>query len=184
MIINEKERRIKDVLSVAGHMMTAARTAPKAKGVDRLEIVTVYGDDLKIMASVMRELSEESGLKFFLRDANNIEIADAVMVIGTSLGVFNLNCTMCGFETCGDKMAYEAIPCAFNMIDLGIALGSAASIAADHRVDTRIMWSVGAAAKRLGWVGDCPSAAGIALSCSGKNPFFDRVTPKDPIPGK
>ena len=38
MILNERESRHEHVLHVARQMMTAARTAPKGKGVDIIEI--------------------------------------------------------------------------------------------------------------------------------------------------
>jgi len=60
-------------------------------------------------------------------------------------------------------------------VDLGIAIGSAVSIAADLRVDNRVMYSVGKAALNVGILGDDVKIAyGIPLSISGKNPFFDR----------
>ena len=176
MILNETENRGDQVLSVAKAMMAAARTAPKGKGVDRLEIITLYGDDLSRLANEMRRYSEQTGLKFFLRDADNVEQAQAVVLIGTTYGVFGLNCGYCGFATCQEKEKFPSVPCAFNSGDLGIAIGSAAALAADMRIDNRIMYSVGQAALRLGLLGQSKAAYGILLSCSGKNPFFDRVS--------
>ena len=67
------------------------------------------------------------------------------------------------------------IPCTFNTGDLGIAIGSAVSVAMDHRVDNRIMYTVGQAAMELRLLGDdVPVIYGIPLSISSKNPFFDR----------
>lgn len=183
MTINETESRQEQILSVARQMMTAARTAPKGKGVDNLEIITLWGGDLYTLAEEMRRYSEESGFKFFLRDAGNIEQSDCVVIIGTTYGVFNLNCGFCGFPTCTEKSGHPDVPCAFNTNDLGIALGSAVSIAADSRVDNRIMYSAGRAALDLGLLGGCKAAFGIALSCSGKSPFFDRP-PHNPEAGK
>lgn len=65
--------------------------------------------------------------------------------------------------------------CSFNSGDLGIAVGSAVSVATDHRVDNRIMYSAGKAALELGLLGDGVAIAfGVPLSATGKNPFFDR----------
>lgn len=174
MIINEKDSREAQILSVAAQMMTAARTAPKGKGVDNLEIITVHGDGLKKLADEMRRYSEKSGFKFFLRDAGNVEQSDCVVILGTTLEAFGLNCGFCGFPTCDQKSKFADVPCAFNTNDLGIAVGSAVSIAADNRVDNRIMYSVGRAALDMGMLGECKAAFGIVLSCSGKSPFFDR----------
>ena len=64
-----------------------------------------------------------------------------------------------------------------NSIDVGIALGSACATAADLRLDTRIMYSIGVAAEELGFLGsDVHITVGIAISASSKSPFFDRPT--------
>lgn len=178
MVIREEEARHEHVMEVAKAMMAAARTAPKGKGIDRLTIIAVDGEQKQQLADEMRRYSERSGFKFFLRDALNVEQSSAVVIIGTSFGEFALNCGFCGFATCAEKAAHPAIPCAFNTNDLGIAVGSAASVAADYRIDSRIMYSVARAALDLGMLPDCKAAFGIVLSCEGKNPFFDRTAHK------
>ena len=45
MILNERESRHEHVLHVARQMMTAARTAPKGKGVDIIEIAMVTDEN-------------------------------------------------------------------------------------------------------------------------------------------
>lgn len=179
MITNEKESRNEHVLAVAKAMMAAARTAPKGKGKDRLDIVTISGQEsLCRLAAQMRKVSEQTDFKFFLRDADNVEHAEAVVLIGTTLGAFGLNCGFCGFESCGKKTEFPAIPCAFNINDMGIAIGSAVSLAADMRVDSRVMWSAARAAMELDMIKGCSAAFAILLSCTGKSPFFDRVVNK------
>ena len=61
-----------------------------------------------------------------------------------------------------------------NTIDVGIAVGSACATAADLRLDTRVMYSVGYAALKLGWMPSCNYIIDIPVSASSKNPFFDR----------
>ena len=39
-------------------------------------------------------------MKFFLRDAENIRQADAVILVGTRLQSLSLNCGYCGYPTC------------------------------------------------------------------------------------
>ncbi len=175
MIINEKQEREQNVMQAARMMMTAARTAPKAKGADLQEIVAVTGDDLKRLAAKMRELSPVIGMKFFMRDAAGVDQAQAVVLIGTRQHTQGLNCGYCGFATCAIKTQHPAVPCYFNAVDVGIALGSAAAMAADLRVDTRVMYSAGMAARKLGMIGDCEGVIAILLSSTSKNPFFDRV---------
>ena len=72
------------------------------------------------------------------------------------------------------------VPCAINSVDVGIAIGSACAMAADCRVDTRVMFSAGYAAQRLGWLGECKQVYAILISASSKNPFFDRKSPANP----
>lgn len=171
---NEKEARQETILLTARAMMAAARTAPKGRGVDNLEIVMVWGDELEPLAAEMRRIGGQTGMEFFLRDAANIEQAGAVVLLGTRFVPFGLNCGYCGFATCAEKGKQPAIPCAFNTGDLGIAVGSAAALAADRRIDCRVMYSAGRAALNLGLLGDCEAAYAIPLSCTSKNPFFDR----------
>ena len=72
------------------------------------------------------------------------------------------------------------VPCAINSVDLGIAIGSACATAADLRVDTRVMFSAGLAAQRLGLLEDCKCVMAIPVSASSKNPFFDRKPKEEP----
>ena len=60
-------------------------------------------------------------------------------------------------------------------IDLGIAIGSAVSVGADLRADTRVMYSIGKAAIAMDlFEGKAQVVMGIPVSISGKSPFFDR----------
>lgn len=172
MIYNERENRERAVLQAASEMMTAARTAPKGKGVDIIEIATLTGTDLVPVAAMMRQIAEEKGFKFFLRDAGCVEKADAVMFIGTREQPQGLNCAYCGAKTCESRAA--GTPCAINTIDVGIAVGSACGKAADLRIDTRVVFSAGAAAQRLGILGNAKQIIAILMSIGSKNPFFDR----------
>ena len=172
MIQNEREIRHEYVLQAVRQMMTAARTAPKGKGIDIIEVAMVTDEDIKRLSEELVIMSGETGLKFFLRDADNILQAEAIMIAGTRQQVQGLNCAHCGFPTCVEKP--EAVPCAINSVDLGIAVGAACATASDLRLDTRVMFSAGMAAQRLGMLGDCKCVMAIPVSASSKNPFFDR----------
>ena len=176
MLINERDTRRERLLQVANEMMTAARTAPKGKGLDIIEVATITGENIKQLSDAMLDYSEKSGLKFVLRDSANILNAEAIVLIGTKLQVHNLNCGYCGFETCAEKNEYPSVPCSINSVDVGIAIGSACSVAADHRVDSRVMFSVGRVAQELDLLPGCSNIYGIPISCSSKNPFFDRIS--------
>lgn len=173
MVTNERDVRHALVVEAARRMMTAARTAPKGKGVDIIEIALVEDwDDLSALADAMRRKAEESGFKFLLRDADNILQGDAVLLIGTRRMPMGLNCGYCGCPEC--ELNPVGNPCAINSIDVGIAVGSACAAAADARVDTRVMFSAGWSSLQLGWLPDCSQVIAIAVSASSKNPYFDR----------
>lgn len=172
MIVNQRDNRHEAVIQAGLRMMTAARTAPKARGVDIIETALVSGDDLMAVSDEMLKLHAETGRPVFKRDSANILQGDALLLIGTRRQPIGLNCGHCGFPTCADKPA--GVPCAFNSVDVGIALGSACAMAADLRIDTRVMYSAGMAAMRLDMLQGCSSVFAIALSATSKNPFFDR----------
>jgi len=173
MIQNERDIRSELVVQAARQMMVAARTAPKGKGIDILEMALVSGEDKKRLAEEMQQISIDREWKFFLRDAENVLQADVVMIIGSRQQNQGLDCSYCGYDTCESKPSIT--PCAINTVDLGIAVGSACAKAADLRVDTRVMFSAGFAAQRLGMLGDgCGCVLAIPVSASSKNPFFDR----------
>ncbi len=156
-------------------MCVAARTAPKTKGVDNIVTAIAKDETVGKLAKKMLEIREkQGGSESFRRDSRNLKGVSHVVLIGTKLGILGIKaCGHCGYKDCESKPK-EAV-CAFNTIDLGIALGSALSVAMDHRTDNRLMNSIGKAAVELGLLGnDVKIAMGIPLSVTGKNPFFDR----------
>ena len=172
MILNERDERHEQVMHIARQMMTSARTAPKGKGVDVIEIALITDDDIRRLSEEMIAIHEENGFKFFLRDADNILNAECVLLIGTREHAHGLNCGHCGFSNCAERPS--GVPCAIVSVDVGIAIGSACATAADHRVDTRVMFSAGLAAQRLEFLKGCRQVFAIPVSASSKNPFFDR----------
>lgn len=91
-------------------MMLAARTAPKARGIDNLEIAFVESHNIEMISQRMKEIGEEIKGPSFLRDADN-----------------------------------------------------------------KVMYTVGLAVAEIGLLGkDVKIVYGIPLSCTAKNPFFDR----------
>lgn len=176
-MIKEQDIRKLTVIDVAKKMMAAARTAPKGKGADNLEIVLVEKPEIEIIAARMKAIAERSGTTpAFARDAANIMQADAMVLVGTKIDTLGLAyCGLCGFSGCDEKKKHPEHPCVFNTGDLGIAIGSAVSVAMDSRIDNRIMYTVGMAVKELGLIGDeVKIIYGIPLSCGSKNIFFDR----------
>ncbi|SCZ76265.1 ferredoxin domain-containing protein [Acidaminobacter hydrogenoformans] len=163
------------VLRTAQDMCVAAKTAPKGRGVDHVEAMVLTGEDLGPLAERMKAIGEASGAAFFGRDAGNILGSEVVVLIGTTLSQRGVPaCGMCGYEDCAKSKAAGGI-CTFDVTDLGIAVGSAVSLAANRRVDNRVMFSIGKAAVELGlFESDVKIAYGMPLSVKGKSPFFDR----------
>ena len=67
MILNERDARHEHILQVARQMMTAARTAPKGKGIDVIEVALITDEEIKLLSDKMIAMVEEHGMKFFLR---------------------------------------------------------------------------------------------------------------------
>ncbi|MBA7516119.1 hypothetical protein ES705_08164 [subsurface metagenome] len=176
-ILSEEEIRKDAIYEVAKQMMIAARTAPKGRGADNMVITCADGEIITAISKRMIELARKNDWpSFFNRDAENILHSPYMILIGTKISPLRLKvCGMCGYENCDEKDKHPDIPCVFNSGDLGIAIGSAVSVAMDHRVDNRIMYTVGQAVKEMKLLDeDVKIIYGIPLSVSGKNPFFDR----------
>lgn len=176
-LLFEENLRENAVFEVAQKMMIAARTAPKGRGVDAMVLAVLKPGQIRVISDKMKEMAQrESVPKFFSRDAENILSAEAMVLMGTKVKSMGLSpCGMCGFGNCDEKNDHPEHPCAFNTGDLGIAVGSAVSVAMDNRVDNRIMYTVGQAVLKMGLLDDSVKVVyGIPLSVSAKNPFFDR----------
>ncbi len=172
---------IEGLETVAQLMNIAAITAPKTAGQDFVLTRLLKGEELKTLGEAMLAYGVKSGRKRFDRDGNNVLKSEAVLLIGYKQpGVANLNCGACGFATCAELQAqppgeseFKGPACAYRLIDVGIALGSAVKLASLLNVDNRIMYRIGAAARSMGLV-DWDFIMGIPLSVTVKNPYFDR----------
>lgn len=162
-------------LNAVAHMAAAARTAPKTRGIDNLSTVIIDDPDVrKIVAEKMKEIAQREDRPFCERDANCIAHSPAILVVGVASNPAELNCGMCGCATCDELCGQQGV-CAFNSIDLGIAIGSAAALAAQFHLDNRVMYSIARACIELKFFGEnVKQALAIPLSVTGKNPFFDR----------
>ena len=172
------------VKTVAGLMALAARTAPKAVGLDSILIEVVTGKDLVKIADKMIDIGDETGMTFFQTNGDQVRASDALVLIGVSgKKPLGLNCGGCGYATCdemakaitaakGHKTDYSGPNCVFKVTDLGIAVGSAVKTASIHNADNRIMYSAGVAAMKLGIIKGCSLVYGIPLKASGQNIYF------------
>ena len=177
MIYDSKSMEEKAAVEIASLMCAAARTAPKAKGRDILKTVVLTGTEKDELADMMEKVSDEypgNDLDFFYRDADNIRSANAVMLLGVKKAFAGLRyCGYCGFSDCAE-CGKNGATCVFSAIDLGIALGSAAAVAADNRADSRILYSAGTAVRNMPYGEGADMWHAIPISITSKNPFFDR----------
>ena len=176
MIYNHNDADKKAAYNVAELMMAAARTAPKGCGVDNIVAIMIDGEEKAQLADQMRKIAEETGEDFYARDGGNVDASHAIVILGVKNSPLGLeHCSYCGFENCAATVKAGA-NCAFNVTDLGIAVGSAVSVAANHRIDNRVMFSAGKAAMALKFLPENVRVAyGIPLSTSGKSLFYDRA---------
>jgi len=178
MIYTSDETERNAAMRVAELMAAAARTAPKACGIDLIETTVLDGEEKNILTAVMREIGTESGRPFFVRDAGNVDACHCVVLVGAGTKARGLNCGLCGVENCA-VASRDGIACAMAINDLGIAVGSAAATAMDHRIDNRVLFTAGMAALKLNLFSvDVKICFGIGLATTGKNIFFDRLVAK------
>lgn len=167
-------------LIVARLMELSARTAPKAKGEDFIELKIFRGDELDRIGKEMLKIGEEKDSSGYRRDGQNVLNSDVLLMVGLKkhpgLGT---DCRACGYDSCREFNSassngeFKGPNCIHRVADLGIALGSAAKTASIHNIDNRIMVRAGDAARRLSMI-ESNVGYGIPLSVTGKNIFFDR----------
>ncbi len=171
----------KQMQEIAGMMAVAARTAPKSKGEDFVEIRVLSGDKVAALADAMVKYGKESKKPNFDRDGENVRDSGAVLLLSLKKpAALGLNCGACGYDTCvelEDELTqgpeFEGPLCAWRLVDLGIALGSAVKTASLFNADNRIMYRIGVAALRAGLI-DGEVAIGVPISATGKSIYFDR----------
>jgi uncharacterized ferredoxin-like protein len=161
-------------------MSIAARTAPKSAGQDYVVIRIIEDEEVQALGEKMAEYGKRTGKKDFDRDGGNVSDSDTVVLIGINdAKSLNLDCGACGAETCEALLVnshegeFRGPQCAFRLLDMGIALGSAVKTAGILNVDNRIMYRAGVVAREMGLV-DADFVMGIPLSATGKSIFFDR----------
>lgn len=163
-MIHEEEAIKSGILKVAELMVIAAKTAPKARGLDNIETIVIADkEELNKLALKMEELAKYYG-DFFARDAVSVRNSDAIVIIGAKVINYNI-VTPPRFKTDVDIV--------LTLLNLGIAIGSAVKIASIMNVDNRVMYSVGLAAQEMQLI-KADFAIGIPLSAKSKNIYFDR----------
>jgi uncharacterized ferredoxin-like protein len=188
-LIRSREGEKDALIQTARLMLVSVRTAPKSGGIDDVLAVVAYGKEKDAIAGEMEKIAQEreSASAGFKRDAQNLRDSEAVLLVGVrGTKNFGLNCGACGYPSCSKfekaekklRQDFEGPNCVFKLLDLGIAMGSAAKTASVLDVDNRIMYRVGTAAKRLKLLPKASVIMGIPISAKGKNIYFDRPAKK------
>ncbi|MGA2076251.1 MAG: hypothetical protein ABSH52_22400, partial [Terriglobia bacterium] len=99
---------------VAALMAGAARTAPKTRGIDNIQVVAIDDESTRqALVKKMQEIARAENRPGFERDANNVAASPAIVVIGVQSNPAELNCGFCGNPTCDELRAKDGI-CSFN----------------------------------------------------------------------
>ncbi len=153
MLIKSEDAERDAALEVAKLMLVAARTAPKAMGLDTVVGAILGGEDKNKLADEVERVGKEKNRPTRVRDAGNVRNSELVILLG---------------------VRYEGdVSKELGLVNLGIALGSAAKVASDLNVDNRIMRSIGEASENLKLL-LADYVIGIPISIKGKSIFFDR----------
>ena len=166
---------------VARLMAVSGRTAPKSAGQDFVEIKILDGEEIQDLAEGMVKFGRKTGKGNFDRDGENVGQSEVVVLIGLKDDrALGLNCGGCGYATCKQLEEakrfdgeFKGPHCAYRLLDMGIALGSAVKTAGLLNADNRIMYRIGTAARSIGFC-DWDYVMGIPLSATGKSIYFDR----------
>jgi uncharacterized ferredoxin-like protein len=187
-IVTSAQAEEEAILTAARLVMAAVITSPKTRGVSTLSSVFIQGKEKERLARAMEGHGRQKSFNrdIFIRDAKNIRRAAAVLLIGVKGTLPKkpekpFNCGVCGYSRCAHFIRAEKKRgedfigplCAFQVIDLGIALGAAAKMASELNIDNRLMYTAGAAAMTLGLL-EADLIIALPLSISEKNIFFDR----------
>jgi uncharacterized ferredoxin-like protein len=168
--MTEFEQGIK---AAAEMMAISARTAPKAKGEDLIELRILYNKDVEVLGKAMVKFGEDEKEPMWKRDGNCVLKSDAVLLIGVRDPLANgVKKPSVPPKIKGDLFAEDER--VKKCIDLGIALGSAAKTASILNLDNRIMWRPGEMARRNGLLPKALVIIAIPVSAHGKSIYFDR----------
>lgn len=164
------------LIEVAKKVLMAAQTAPKGRGFDTLQYLILTENNIIDLANTMSEIAIREGETFFQRDAENLKKSNVVILMGVENIVRKLTyCSYCGFPSCAEKTRMNHVPCAFSLVDLGIAIGSAVSVLSDYHIDNRVMFSAGKAALEMNlFNSQVHTVFAIPMSVNAKSLYFDR----------
>lgn len=187
-----EKKAVKEAAKIIG---ISIRTAPKSAGVDDIAYKIVLDAEKKDIVKEIEQIAvllqkdrpedEKRAIGLDWRsDGDAVDKSDCLMLIGVKgRKPLGLNCGGCGLKDCQEFLKAVSpqtihMPgpfCMFKLLDLGIALSSAAKAASSLDIDNRIMYRAGLAGYRLGMLKGYSPIMALPLSASGKNIYFDRA---------
>ncbi len=148
----------REIEIISDLIAVSASIAPKSGGESFINIYLLDDAEREILAEEMFQLSDTLNEELYSKYGKIIEEeAQAVLLVGLKghppLGI---DCQACGFKDCqefeseGTEDIFEGPNCAYRLLDMGMALGSALKTAGAHGVKTSLMIKAGLAAKNIG----------------------------------
>jgi uncharacterized ferredoxin-like protein len=183
-VLSGKDQEKQGAMETANLMVVAARTAPKSGGIDDILTAVVHGPEVEALAADMEKIGAERKIERWSQQAKSVRGSEAIVLIGVrGTKRYATDCGACGHKSCDAfekaekklRQDFEGPTCIFKALDLGIAVCSAVKTASLLNIDNRILYRIGAAAKRLNYLPEASIIMGIPLSVRGKNPYFDRA---------
>ena len=185
------------LLDVAKSCILAAAKAPTLTHRLGLRTEIITDEDLEPILDILETLGETSAFQrhdaVALRHLAKEGRMPPVLLMGADLTQPALwDCGACGFGTCGEYVKYTkrnkgvgvgayGPTCVWKAIDFGIACDWACACVAQHRAESRIMFSIGALALLTGRLEGSSYILGLPIGPAGQNLWFDREAWKDTL---
>jgi uncharacterized ferredoxin-like protein len=189
-IYDGKEATHEYLLEITKACAVAAAKAPTLTNSLNLRMEIVTGEDLDPMIDVLETFGKTS--TFQMHDAvafkamREKNVLPPVLLLGADLCDPVLwDCGACGFPTCGEYIKFVkrnkgigigayGPSCIWKVIDFGMAADYACAAAAMHRVEARLLFSMGAVSMFLGRLEGSSFVLGLPVGPVGINNWFDR----------
>jgi uncharacterized ferredoxin-like protein len=185
-----KEYALDHLVEVAKSIVLAIHKAPQITGKTKIEAEIVWGEDLEPIIDVMEPVGKV--MRYVQWDYETIKNcyekgeSPVIILIGGKISSSNLNwnCGACGFSTCKEFNAYSkeykgggqlgGPSCNWKVLDWAMACDWACASAWQHRVDNRIMGSIGFATNALGFMPNMDAQLGLALGPPRDMVYYSR----------
>ena len=185
------------LIDIAKSCILAAAKAPTLTQQLELRTEIITDEDIDPILDILGTLGETSA--FQLHDFVALKhLADQgrmppILLLGADLTKPALwDCGACGFKTCGEYLKYTKMnkgvgvgaygpTCVWKAIDFGIACDWACACVAQHRAESRIMFSIGALALMTNRLEGTSYILGLPIGPAGQNLWFDREAWKNTL---